>query len=108
METPAVGVIPKARESREAGGSANKALEVATPTRADQEYPLDVVVSGKALVAEEAGAETPTGGRVRTHELALEELRREEAERWACMDTVLGGLGLVHRVSLQIVLPLSL
>jgi hypothetical protein len=99
METPATGVIPKASESLEAGGSINKSMEVAVPTRADQEYPLDIVVSGRALVAEEAGVETSTGSRVRTHELALEELRREEVERRARMDTMLGGLGLLHWVS---------
>jgi hypothetical protein len=107
-ETPAVGIIPEEGELQEARGSINKAMEVAAPTRADQEYPLDVMVSSKALVAEEARAETSTGGRVRTHELAMEELQREEAERQACMDTVLGGLGLLHRVSSQIVFPLSL
>jgi hypothetical protein len=99
-ETPAAGIIPEARESQEARGSASKALEVAAPTRAEPEYLLDVVVSGQALVAEEAGAEPSTGGRVRTHELALEELRREETERRARMDIVLGGLGLLHQVSL--------
>jgi hypothetical protein len=107
-ETPTTGIIPEARESQEAGGSANKALEVAAPTRAVPEFPLDVVVSGWALVAEEAGAELSTGGQARTHELALEELRREETKRWARMDTVLGGLGLLHQVSLQTVFPLSL
>jgi hypothetical protein len=89
-----VDAIHAVGDSLESIGGAKKAMEGAAPARAEQEYPLAIVVSGKALVAEAS-----TGSCARTDALALEEFEREEAERQVRMDTMLGGLGRLHRVS---------
>jgi hypothetical protein len=98
-EAPAVDAIPAVGDSLESGGGTKKAMEAASPARAKQEYLLAIVVTCKALVAEETVAEASTGSHARTHTLALEELQCKEAERRVCLDTVLGGLGLLHQVN---------
>jgi hypothetical protein len=74
----------------------------ATSAGADQGYPLAIVVSGKALIMEETAMEAVTESYARSHALALEELKHEETERRVRLDTMLGGLGLLHRVSCRI------
>jgi hypothetical protein len=78
-EAPAMDAIPAVGGSLKSGGSAEKAMEAAAPARAEQEYPLAIVVSGKVLIVEETVTKASTGSRARTHVLALEELQREEA-----------------------------
>jgi hypothetical protein len=101
-EAPAMEVAPAREGSQEKGAHIKETT--ATSARSRQEYPLDIMVNGQALVAEDAAKEGAMESHTRSHVLALEQLRCEEGERWAHLDAMLGSLGLLHWVSCQVAL----
>jgi hypothetical protein len=96
VETPTAEVTPVEGGSKEKGARDQEVT--VTSARPHQKYLLAIVVSGQVMATEGAAKEGMLVGHVRSHALALQQLWLEESERQVRLDTVLGGLELLHRV----------
>jgi hypothetical protein len=99
VETPAAEVALVEGESLE--GDTRITEVMVTSAGPHQEDLLAIVVSSKAVAMAGAIEGRTSASHECSHALALERLRREEGERRALLDVMLGDLNLLHEVSFE-------